>query len=287
MQTHWRLILTPPAPGAWNMAVDEAILEAIGKDIAPPTLRLYAWQPPCLSLGYAQPVGDIDLAVLSDRGWQLVRRPTGGRAILHTDELTYSVIAPHSEPRLQGSVLESYQRLSQALLRALQILGIQAQAKELPLPPAPPSPDTPQSSPSPASSQSINPVCFEVPSNYEIVVHGKKIIGSAQARRKEGVLQHGSFPLCGDLTRILQALVFPDEAARQTAARRLLERATTAEHAAGRQISWDEAARAFIYSFEEVLSLRLVRTDLSGAELMRADELVREKYQTIQWNHRI
>ncbi|HEX9617401.1 MAG TPA: hypothetical protein VGA03_08280, partial [Anaerolineales bacterium] len=110
----WRLIHTPPAPGAWNMAVDEAILEAVGRGQADPTLRLYAWSPPCLSLGYAQPSSDVDLPQLHALGWDLVRRPTGGRAILHTDELTYAVIAPLSEPRLAGSVLESYQSLSQA-----------------------------------------------------------------------------------------------------------------------------------------------------------------------------
>src|SRR5690606_14878512 len=110
----WRLIRTQPAAGAWNMAVDEAVLEAVGQGDVLPTLRLYAWNPPCLSLGFAQPVQDVDRAALARLGWELVRRPTGGRAILHTDELTYSVIAPLDEPRVAGSVLESYRRLSQA-----------------------------------------------------------------------------------------------------------------------------------------------------------------------------
>jgi len=79
----WRLIITPPAAGAWNMAIDEAILEATGTGSAPPTLRLYGWDPACLSLGYAQPIADADLDRLALAGWDLVRRPTGGRAILH------------------------------------------------------------------------------------------------------------------------------------------------------------------------------------------------------------
>ncbi len=288
MQTNWRLIITPPASGDWNMAVDEAILEAVGKNLSPPTLRLYAWRPACLSLGYAQPIQDVDLSALISLGWQLVRRPTGGRAILHVDELTYSVIGPHSEPRLQGSVLESYQRLAQALINALQLLGIPAIAHELTSPPAP---IPTQRSSNPAAIQTpaplpINPICFEVPSNYEIVVHGKKIIGSAQARRKDGILQHGSFPLFGDITRILQVLAFSDEVSRQKAAERLVQRATTAQLASQRFISWDEAARAFIRAFEDTLQIRFVRADLSGIELMRADELVREKYSTLQWNQR-
>src|SRR4030065_446734 len=115
----WRLIQTIPAPGAWNMAVDEAILVAAGSGAVPPTLRLYAWDPPCLSLGYAQPYADVDVPRLFERGWQVVRRPTGGRAILHTDELTYSVCGPGSEPRPAGSGLESYPKLSTPPFEAL------------------------------------------------------------------------------------------------------------------------------------------------------------------------
>ncbi|MBE3142499.1 MAG: lipoate--protein ligase family protein, partial [Planctomycetes bacterium] len=112
----WRLILTEPAHGDWNMAVDEAILESVGRRVVLPTLRLFSWQPPCLSLGYAQSFADVDCAATIERGWEIVRRPTGGRAILHTDELTYSVIAPLNEPLVKGSIIESYQRISQVLL---------------------------------------------------------------------------------------------------------------------------------------------------------------------------
>src|SRR5918996_5777000 len=127
----WRLLITPPARGAWNMALDEAILEHIGRGASLPTLRLYAWNPACLSLGYAQPFADIDSARLNERGWEVVRRATGGRAILHTDELTYSVIAPNDEPRVAGSVLESYNRLAQALLLGVQNLEVPVEMKEL------------------------------------------------------------------------------------------------------------------------------------------------------------
>ena len=125
----WRLIITSPNAGSWNMAVDEALLLSVGKGESLPVLRLYSWKPACLSLGYAQPVGDVDVTRLASRSYDVVRRPTGGKAILHTDELTYAVIAPENEPRLAGGVLESYQRLSQALLLALRLLGIEAQSK--------------------------------------------------------------------------------------------------------------------------------------------------------------
>ncbi len=296
------------------MAVDEAILDGVRSGVSPATLRLYAWEPPCFSLGYAQSAADVDQAVLERAGWHLVRRPTGGRAILHTDELTYSVIGPPEDPRLAGSVLESYRCLSKALLHALHLLGIPAEAHE-------------KNIEKPSGSPEANPVCFEVPSNYEITVGGKKLVGSAQARRRNGVLQHGSLPLVGDLTRIVQALALPGEAptqpgeaptqpgeaakllgeaptqpgeapinsgeaakllgeARREAAERLLERATTVEMVSGKIIPWEQAAQAYIQAFEEALNLRLVPGALSEFELQRAETLRAEKYGHPAWNLR-
>ena len=272
-ETRWRLLYTSPAPGAWNMAVDEAILEEMGNGQSLPTLRLYAWEPPCLSIGYAQPASDVDLSRLNAFGWGMVRRPTGGRAILHTDELTYAVIAPLKEPRVSGSILESYSRLAKALLLALQLMGLSVQTKDHPS--------------SPNSSRSVNPVCFEVPSNYEIIAGNKKLIGSAQARRKNGVLQHGSLPLCGDLTRITWALSFEDETTRQAAAYRLVEKATTVEAAFGIQVSWEQAAAAFETAFSQALKIDFIREELSLAERKRARDLVQAKYGNPIWNTRV
>lgn len=267
----WRLVLSPPDRGAWNMAVDEAILEHIRRGESLPTLRLYAWDPACLSLGHAQPFGDVDTARLRERGWEVVRRATGGRAILHTDELTYSVTGSAGEPVLAGGVLESYNRLAQALLLAVKNLGLPVEMKE---------------GKADGNAQP-NPVCFEVPSTYEITVAGKKLIGSAQARKQEGVLQHGSLPLTGDLTRICQALTFETEAAREDAARRLLTRATTVESALGRTIGWETAAQAFVEAFEAQLGLCFERGELSQSEVKRAEELVREKYAHPSWTERV
>ncbi len=269
----WRLVITPPASGAWNMAVDEAILEATVQHAIPPTLRLYAWTPPCLSLGYAQPSADADLHRLSEYGWEIVRRPTGGRAILHTDELTYAVIGPEDDPRLVGSVLESYQRLSYFLLAALQSLGIAAKA--IPEPTLP------------AGSDTKGPVCFEVPSNYEITVNGIKLVGSAQARRMKGVLQHGTLPLYGDLTRITQVLTFADENERLQAVKRLVTRAATVEEILGRTIDWNDVAQAFANAFERTLNIHLMNGNLTPDEQARAEQLVNEKYANRGWNFRL
>ena len=285
-RSSWRLVQTPPARGAWNMAVDEAILEAAGRGLVPPTLRLYAWSPPCLSLGFSQPAADADLQALKRRSWDLVRRPTGGRAILHTDEITYSVCGPHTEPRLAGSVLESYQRLSEALLEALQMLAIPAQVH-------PEETRPPNNQGRPNGSTAQGPVCFEVPSSYEITARGKKVIGSAQARKVEGVLQHGSLPLSGDLSRILQVLVTPEEnklaieQARHRAAQRLQERAITIEEFLGYPIGWETAAQAFITAFTNVLNLELQPTELTSAEIQRAEQLVITKYAHPDWTFKV
>lgn len=253
------------------MAVDEALLEHVGAGGSLPTIRLYAWDPACLSLGHAQPFADVDTVRLQERGWDVVRRLTGGRAILHTDELTYSVTGRAGEPVMAGGVLESYNRLSQALLLALKNLSISVEIQERKT----------------GGQAAPNPVCFEVPSSYEITVGGKKLIGSAQARKQEAVLQHGSLPLTGDLTRICQALAFKNEALRQHASNRLLACATTVESALGETISWETAARAFAGAFEAQLGICLEPGELSDSESRRAEELVREKYAHPSWTERI
>lgn len=267
----WRLIHTPPARGAWNMATDEAILEHIHRGESPTTLRLYSWDPPCLSLGHAQSFKDVDVERTKAHGWEVVRRATGGRAILHTDELTYSVTGSAEDPTLAGGVLESYNRLAQALLYAVHNLGLPVEIKEYIGEPA---------------IQNLNPICFEVPSTYEITVQGKKLIGSAQARKKEGVLQHGSLPLTGDLARICQALIFKDEDAREKAAARLLERATTVETVLGREVSFEDAGQAFVKGFEAQLGVQFEHGEMSPSELKRTEELVEEKYAHPSWTER-
>lgn len=264
----WRLILDPPAPGAWNMAVDEAILNAATQGNVPPTLRLYAWNPACLSLGYAQPISDVDEKRLEEFGWDMVRRPTGGRAILHTDELTYSVCGPEHEPVLSGDILSSYKRLSAAILAALENIGVGVQALPQEKNPV---------------SKTPEPVCFEIPSNYEITANGKKLVGSAQARRQGGVLQHGTLPLYGDLARIVQVLRFPNPVSRAQAAERLLERATTIQTALGRLVDWQLAADSFIRAFSETLKLELLPGSLTESEQLLAHQLLEEKYANPSW----
>lgn len=272
---NWRLVLHKPALGAWNMAVDESILEAVTRRDAPPTLRLYAWEPPCLSLGYAQPITDVDLQKLNSRGWDLVRRPSGGRAILHVDELTYSIIGTNRETIFKGNLVESYRCISQVLLTALQLLGIDASSM----------PNEDLKKASPANTQEA--ICFEVPSHYEITVNGKKLIGSAQVRRKSGIIQHGTLPLYGDLTRITQVLAYPNDIAREEAAERVRIRSSTISDILNHQVNWDTAAQTIVSSFEKLYQIQLFRSDLTPPEVHRAEQLVNGKYMDQQWTYKL
>jgi len=263
--TVWRLIWSSPVDGATNMAVDEAILEEVVSGRSVPTLRLYAWEPACLSLGRMQAATDADREALQARGIDLVRRPTGGKAILHCDELTYSVAAPEGEPRVAGPVLESYRRLCAGLVSGLERLGVTGVSADCQVGDGPPG----------------GPVCFQVPSDYEMTVGGKKLVGSAQMRVRGGVLQHGALPLNGDIARICPLLTAdPDPAG-------VRARATTLAQVLGRTVSWQAAGEALAAGFAEVLALSWVVGDLSAGERTRAAELREEKYASEAWTSRV
>ena len=266
----WRLLLTPPLDGASNMAVDEAILAALAAGNGQPTLRFYQWQPPCLSLGYNQHFSDVDQSACSRLGYTWLRRPTGGRAILHTDELTYSLVLPKTDARVQGGVLTSYRVLSRGLLTGLKRLGAHAvQAKG----------DMPK-------NPDHGAACFDTPSPYEVTLNGKKLVGSAQARRKGMVLQHGTLPLTGDLTRIFETLALSSQE-KVGLGPNLVARATTLERELGRSVSFDEAAQALSVGFAETLNLNLEVNPLTDHEEQLTSHLRAERYTADAWNKRI
>ncbi len=255
------------------MAIDEAMLTQLANGHGLPTLRFYQWQPACLSLGYSQSWQEVDEAACRQLGYTWTRRPTGGKAILHTDELTYSLIIPHHDPRVVGGILRSYQTLSCGLLAGLQKLGIAVeQANQH---------DHPRT-----SAERHRPVCFDTPARYEILWQGKKLIGSAQLRRKNVVLQHGTLPLYGDLSRIIAVLNFSEE---QRAWQKtfLAERAVTLAQAIGRVVSFAEVATALTAGFAEHLNLTFVEMALTEAEQILAQQLRIEHYTNENWNKRL
>ncbi len=257
--------------GASNMAVDMAVADAVADGSQPPTLRLYGWKPFSLSLGYGQRAREADLPALNRHGWALVRRPTGGKAILHGDELTYSLCLPLNHELASGDVVESYRRISAGLLRGLEQIGLSASAKH---------------QGAGFRQSEAGPVCFDVPSHYEIVADGRKIIGSAQMRRKGVILQHGTLPLGGDVARICDVLVFDSEDERERQRRSVRRRALTLSQLLGRTPEWSDVAAAIVVGFAREFELELLPGTLSEQELKRVNELKSEQFANPNWTHK-
>ena len=253
------------------MAQDEAILDAVGLGKAPPTLRFYSWNPACISLGNAQPVEDLDLNRLRARGWEYVRRLSGGRSILHTDEVTYSISLPAKHPLLAGGIVESYKRLSLGLSAGLSLLGLDIHVeKEVDVTP----------------KDRENPVCFEVPSHYELTVAGKKIVGSAQVRRKSGALQHGTVPCKGDISRICEVLRWESEEARSAARKRIQARAATLKQSGASEFQFGKVAGALENGLTRALNIQFKRQTLTPDEYQRTEELLETRYRNLNWTER-
>jgi lipoate-protein ligase A len=252
------------------MAIDEAILTAVAEGRSQPTLRFFAWEPPCLSIGHNQAADEVDITRCGQGGVDFVRRPTGGRAILHTDELTYSIVVPQGESRVAGGVVESYRRLSAGLVRGLRLLGV----------------DVVQAGTGHAQNADVSAACFDAPSAYEVTAGGKKLVGSAQVRRRKAVLQHGTLPLQGDIMRICGYLVVPSEERREELRRELRVRATSLELVLGRVVPLAQVAEALVRGFSEALNLYLELGELSQHELALVQQLRREKYTSEAWNFR-
>lgn len=266
--SQWHLIYDQPVSGPHNMAVDEALLNGLDRGVHGPVLRFYRWDRPWLSLGYGQSAADADLERLHVQGWGLVRRATGGKAILHTDELTYSLVLPTHDPLASGGIVESYRRISRALLHGLTLLGIETRA-----------------SPLATDSPTGGPVCFEVPSHYEIVTgDGRKLIGSAQRRRERVLLQHGTLPLHGDVGRIVDALAYDNAIAREEARGQVRVRAATLADATGEVLAWEKVAQVMARAFGEHLGIEWLGAVTPDQDVVA--RLVDEKYANPAWTLR-
>ncbi|MDE2858532.1 MAG: lipoate--protein ligase family protein [Chloroflexota bacterium] len=253
--------------GSRNMATDCAIFEAVSAGRQPPTMRLYGWEPMCLSLGYGQRSRDVDMGRLRARGWQLVRRPTGGKAILHGDELTYSLCLPINHPLAAGDVVDSYRRIGAGLASGLEGLGatIISERKD------------------PRDNKGAGPVCFEIASHYEITVAGRKLVGSAQMRRKAGLLQHGTIPVRGDVGRICDVLSFEREEEREAQRQSVRLRAVTLESTMESPPSWDDVADAIVRGVERTYGYEILCQELSQDEIARIETLMAERFANPHW----
>jgi len=257
------------------MAVDEAILHANSRGLVPPTVRFYGWNPATLSIGYFQRTREVDLAALQAKGLGFVRRATGGRAVLHDQELTYSVIVPEAHPMMPTSVNESYRVISMGLLEGFRELGLQAEMVSL-------ADEEKKGTFEPMGSAA----CFDSPSWYELVVEGRKVVGSAQVRQQHVILQHGSILLDLDTDLLFSVLTFSSERTRERMMRIFRDKAVSIKDLAGRYVSYEAAQAAFAVGFARGLGVKLEVGVLTPAEQAEAEQLVREKYGTDSWNYK-
>jgi len=272
----WRFILSEPMSPEMNMAIDEAILIAHSEGKVPPTVRFYTWNPATLSIGYFQKAEkEIDLDAVKENGLGFVRRATGGRAVLHDKELTYSVIVSEKHPQMPSSVTEAYKVISMGLLHGFQNLGLSAEMVSLA------SEEEKEKYSSPGSS-----ACFDSPSWYELVVEGKKVAGSAQTRQKGVILQHGSILLDMDVDLLFSLLRFPSERVKERMMESFRQKAVTINEVSAKPVSLAEAIEAFYRGFASGLGVELVRGELTEEEQGLANELAQNRYATHEWNFR-
>ncbi|MDN9009912.1 lipoate--protein ligase family protein [Brevibacillus laterosporus] len=272
----WRYVVTPPMSPEMNMAIDEAILTLHSQGKVPPTVRFYTWNPATLSIGYFQKMEkEINIDEVKRLGLGLVRRPTGGRAVLHDAELTYSVIVSEDHPQMPKSVTEAYKVISMGLLHGFQKLGLKAEMVSLA------TEEEKAKYNSPGSS-----ACFDSPSWYELVVEGKKVAGSAQTRQKGVILQHGSILLDMDVDLLFSLLTFPSERVKERMMNSFKQKAVTINEVSSRPVSLEEAIEAFYQGFAEGLGIELIPMDLTAEEQQLAKELAENRYSTDEWNFR-
>ncbi|HYA12686.1 MAG TPA: biotin/lipoate A/B protein ligase family protein [Thermodesulfovibrionales bacterium] len=240
------------------MAMDEAIATAVKKGNSPPTLRLYGWSIPSVSIGYFQRMTDIDIDYCQERGIPIVRRPTGGRAILHDYEITYSFSIKTDSGIFSKGLLDSYEKISKAFSLALSKIGL---APEMKLQREP--------------HRSRSPLCFQSTSYGEITINSKKVIGSAQKRWSDGLLQQGSIPLIIEEEEIAKVfrLKSSETGKKFTGLKKILS-----------DLNTESFKNVIRISFEETFDTSLIPLSPSNEEVSLAGELEVRKYRLSSWN---
>jgi lipoate-protein ligase A len=248
-----RLLDTGASPAAFNMALDEAVLEGVAMGTSPPSLRTYAWSPPAISVGYFQGMREeIDIEACARLGIEAVRRVTGGGAVFHDAEITYSLVVPEGHELAPPDIIESYRIICAGLIDALAGLGVEARF---------------------------------VPIN-DIVSGGKKISGNAQTRKQGVLLQHGTLLLDVDVERMFAILRVPQEKLKGKLIEDVKARVTGLRSILGRPLGYEEAASMLKAGFAKAWGAAFEPGSPSPAELERAAVLAARKYGTEEWKFR-
>lgn len=253
MGEDWRFLLTGFHTAAENMAIDHAILTAHSKGLVPPTVRFYGWTPSAISIGYFQHLTEeVDLDACHHHGVDYVRRITGGGAVFHEHELTYSIVISEDHPKIPRNILESYKMICGAVMNGLSYLDLESRYAPI----------------------------------NDILVHGKKISGNAQTRKYQTVLQHGTILLDVDIEKMFQLLKIPNEKIKDKMISDVKQRVTSVRHQMDRQVDFETVAQAMKNGFENAFDVTLEQGDLCEMENEFADTYYETCFSCSDWNHK-
>jgi lipoate-protein ligase A len=253
MSEEWRLLITEDNSAYTNMAMDRAELVSISKGNAPPTVRFFTWKPRAISIGYFQSLEEeVNLNACGNLGVDYVRRITGGGAVFHDKELTYSIVIPESHNKIPNNIMDSYGRICGAIIKGLKQLGIESSY---------------------------------IPIN-DIVASGKKISGNAQTRKARTVLQHGTILMDVDVEEMFSLLIVPNEKIKDKLISDVKERVTSVKDILGNKIGFSDVADAMKKGFEEEFNINLSKGYLTEEEKDLTDKFEKEFFSTKEWNHR-
>lgn len=268
----WRFLDTGAGTAAFNMGTDEALLAGVREGTSPPTLRIYRFVPPSFSIGYLQDITrEIDLEECAAHGIDWVRRPTGGRTVLHGWDLTYSVAASIDDLAPGGTISDAYRLVSLGLVEGLLLVGVRAEFER------------PRKSD--ARERAARP-CFTSISRYEVSSGGRKIVGSAQRVIGRHFLQHGSLPLSPPPRGPHEFIPRIDRKERTRLGEELAVRSTCLSRELGREVSYGQMGEALRRGFERVLGREILAGPVSAKESERAQELSLQRYKSREWNER-
>ena len=267
--------MDPPSTAAFNMAADEAALLGHAAGKLPPTLRFYAWNPRAVSIGYFQKAtAEIDQAACKINGIDLIRRLTGGRAVLHDAEVTYSLVVKEEAAYVPSTITGSYLFFSRGILSGLARLGVEADIQ------------VPRAAYGQVKKTGFSAACFDAPSHYEITVSGRKVVGSAQVRKEGVLLQHGSILLRFQPELMAAVMRLNTDTERAVMTAELARRAVGLSEVAGRQVGFAEVVDAVRLGIAEECGLDLEGGERPPAETALLQELAEKKYSSAEWNLR-
>ena len=249
----WRLLQTGYLSAYTNMAIDRAVMLSHSKNSVPPTVRFYGWKPSAISIGYFQSLKDeVELDTCNKLNIDYVRRITGGGAVFHENELTYSIVISESHPSIPKNILESYGVICGAIIKGLNNLGIES---------------------------NYSPI-------NDIISNGKKISGNAQTRKKKTVLQHGTVLTDVNIEKMFSVLKVPNEKIKDKLISNVKERVTSIKHILGEEPTFNEIADSMKKGFEEEFNISLVDGELTKEEIELTKKFENECFSTYDWNHR-